>query len=77
MKEPCNGVVKFESVLQILWCDHSNETSSAAFPHETTYLLCSSESVDKILWYDQSNKNLFSRNLKWCSSTYIIHFVSA
>ena len=48
--------VTFKSVLQILWCDHSNETSSAAFPHETTYLLCSSESVEKILWYDQSNK---------------------
>ena len=27
--ETCNVVLTFESVDEILWCDHSNETSSA------------------------------------------------
>ena len=28
-------VLTFESVDEILWCDHSNETSSAVLLHET------------------------------------------
>ena len=32
----------FESVDEILWCDHSNETSSAVLSHGTIYLVCSS-----------------------------------
>ena len=37
---------------KILWCYHSNETSSAVLSHGTIYLVCSSifESVDEILW---------------------------
>ena len=35
-------VLTFESVNEILWCDHSNETSSAVFSHGTIYLVCSS-----------------------------------
>ena len=35
-------VLTFESVDEILWCDHSNETSSAALSHGTIYLVCSS-----------------------------------
>ena len=35
-------VLTFESVDEILWCDHSNETSSAVFSHGTIYLVCSS-----------------------------------
>ena len=41
-----NGDLKggstFESVDEILWCHHSNETSSAVFSHGTIYLVCSS-----------------------------------
>ena len=31
--ETCNAVLTFESVDKILWCDHSNETSSAVLLH--------------------------------------------
>ena len=30
-------VLTFESVDEILWCDHSNETSSAVLSHDTNY----------------------------------------
>ena len=32
-------VLTFESVDEILWCDHSNETSSAVLSHGTIYLV--------------------------------------
>ena len=32
----------FESVDEILWCYHSNETSSAVLSHGAIYLVCSS-----------------------------------
>ena len=35
-------VLTFESVDEILWCYHSNETSSAVISHGTIYLVCSS-----------------------------------
>ena len=35
-------VLTFESVDEILWCYHSNKTSSAVLSHGTIYLLCSS-----------------------------------
>ena len=35
-------VLTFESVDEILWCDHSNETSSAVLSHGTIYLVCTS-----------------------------------
>ena len=35
-------VLTFESVDEILWCYHSNETSSAVLSHGTIYLECSS-----------------------------------
>ena len=38
----CKVVLTFESVDEILWCDHSNETSSAVLSHGTIYLVCSS-----------------------------------
>ena len=31
--ETCSVVLIFESVKEILWCDHSNETSSAVLLH--------------------------------------------
>ena len=36
----CSVVLTFESVDDILWCDHSNETSSAVLLHGT---ICFSE----------------------------------
>ena len=33
--ETCRVVLTFESVDEILWCDHSNETSSALLLHGT------------------------------------------
>ena len=45
-------VLTFESVDEIQWCYHSNETSSAVLSHGTIYLVCSStvtfESADEI-----------------------------
>ena len=35
-------VLTFESVDEILWCDHSNGTSSAVLSLSTIYLVCSS-----------------------------------
>ena len=35
-------VVTFESVDEILWCDHSNETSSVVLSHGTICFVCSS-----------------------------------
>ena len=32
-------VLTFESVDEILWCYHSNETSSAVLSHDTIYLV--------------------------------------
>ena len=31
--ETCNAVLTFKSEHEILWCDHSNETSSAVLLH--------------------------------------------
>ena len=36
--ETCSVVLTFESVDEILWCDHSNETSSAVLLHGTICL---------------------------------------
>ena len=33
--ETCSVALTFESVDEILWCDHSNETSSAVILHGT------------------------------------------
>ena len=35
-------VLTFESMVEILWCCHSNETSSAVFSHGTICFVCSS-----------------------------------
>ena len=35
-------VLTFESVDEILWCYHSNETSSAVLSYGTIYLVCTS-----------------------------------
>ena len=43
---------------EILWCYHSNETSSAVLSRGTIYLVCSSNfgAVDEILRCDHSNE---------------------
>ena len=60
---------------EILWCDHSNETSSAVLSHGTFHLVCSSnyESVDEILWCDHSNETysaVLSHGTTWFSAFY-------
>ena len=35
--ETCSVVLTFESVDEILWCDHSNKTSSAVLCRGTVY----------------------------------------
>ena len=35
----CSVVLTFESVDEILWCDHLNETSSAVLLHSTSCFL--------------------------------------
>ena len=37
--ETCGVVLTFESVDEILWCDHSNETSSAVLLHGNVCVL--------------------------------------
>ena len=36
-------ILTFESVDEILWCDHSNKTSSAVLSHGTIYISVSYE----------------------------------
>ena len=57
----------FESVDEILWCDHLNDTSSAVLSHCTIYLVCSST-----FWVWRWNPmvwpfkwNLFSSTFTW------------
>ena len=39
---PVTVILTFESVDEILWCYHTNETSSAVLSHRTIYIVCSS-----------------------------------
>ena len=68
--ETCSLVLTFDG--QILWCEHSNETSSAVLLHgiiplticislpesimETCSVVLTFESGDEILWCDHSNE---------------------
>ena len=45
----------FESMDEILWCDHSNETSSEVLSHGTIYIVCFSN-FRRNLWCDHSNE---------------------
>ena len=70
-------ILTFASVDEILWCYHSNETSSAVLSHDTIYLVCSSN-----FWVCGWNPmvlpfkwNLFSSTFTWyyylvCSSNF-------
>ena len=46
--EICNVVVTFESVDEILWCDHSNETSLAVLLLGTVHLFFNI--LQNIIW---------------------------
>ena len=63
------AVLTFESVEEILWCDHPNETSSAELLHGTIYLGCSSNykafGRNPIVWHNDSKSNLFSSTFTW------------
>ena len=63
-------VLTFESVNKILWCYHSNETSSVVLSRGTIHLVCSSN-----FWVCGQNPivlplkwNLFSSTFTWCYS---------
>ena len=46
--ETCSVVLTLKSVDEILWCDHSNETSSAVLLHCT---ICFSINLQNKFWY--------------------------
>jgi len=67
-------VLTFESVDEILWCDLSNETSSAVFSLGTTvfvlYVVLTCESVDEIVLRGHSNQTspaVLSHDIIWFS----------
>ena len=70
--EFCKVTITFESVDEILWCDHSNETSSAVLSHGTIYLVCSSN-----FWVCGRNSMMwpFKWNLSACTLTWCYLFV--
>ena len=57
-------VLTFESVNEILWCDHSNHCKTASTVLHlvlfTLYVVLTFESVNEILWYDHSNETSLS-----------------
>ena len=65
MEHLSNVVLTFESVHEILWCDHSNETSSVVFLHGIIYLVCISNFSDCELMkiHGVSIQNLSSCNI--------------
>ena len=59
---------------EILWCDHSNETSSAVLSHGAIYIVrfLTFESVDEILWCYHSNET--SSTVLSHGAIYIVRF---
>ena len=51
-----HAVVTLVSADQILWCDHSNETSSVVLSHGRLCFVCSSNFIKLHTIYDQSNQ---------------------
>ena len=66
--EFCKVTLTFESVDQILWCDHSNESSLPVLSHGTIYLGCSSNfwvcGPNPMMW--PFKWKLSACNLTWC-----------
>ena len=55
----CSPILTYKSVDEILWCNNSNETSSAVRSYGTIYLVCivlTFESVDEILRCENLNE---------------------
>ena len=68
IEETYEVVLTFESVVEILWCYRSNETSSAVLSYGTIYLVCSSNfwvcGWNPMVW--PFKWNLFSSTFTWC-----------
>ena len=61
-------VLTFQSVDEILWFDHSNETSSVVLTYGTItvgYVVLTLKSVDGFLWFDHSNRDCEGKIDKW------------
>ena len=66
-------VLTFESVDEIPWCYHSNETSLSELSHSAIYLECSSkffESGDEILWCYHSDETFWAELLSGVISVF-------
>ena len=48
--ETCSAVLTSKSVDEILWCDHSNETSSAVLLHGTICCCCCTNILQNEIW---------------------------
>ena len=70
MKDTYEVVLTFESVDQILWCDHSNETSSAVLSHGTIYLVCSFN-----FWIPSQNPMVWPFKWNLFSSTFTCYYL--
>ena len=70
--ETCSVVLTFESVDEILWCDHSNETSLAVLLHDSLCFSIFYEMKFQILYEILSSALLgvkgLSANLESCST---------
>ena len=70
--ETCSVVLTFESVDEILWCDHSNETSLAVLLHDSLCFSIFYEMKFQILYEILSSALLgvkgLSSNLESCST---------
>ena len=67
MEHLSNVVLTFESVYEILWCDHSNETSSVVLLHGIIYLICVYLTFETELMkiHGVTIQNLSSCNITW------------
>ena len=72
LMEFCKVNLTYESVDEILWCDDSNETSSAVLSHGTIYSVCSSN-----FWVRGWNPMMwpFKWKLSACTVTFCYLFV--
>ena len=62
---------------EILWFDHSNETSSVVLTYGTItvgYVVLTFKSVDGFLWFDHSNETssaVLLRNTVYCTTIFM------
>ena len=61
--ETRSGVLSFESVDEILWCDHSNETSKAVLLHgNICFSIFYKKNLEFFLNFDLKINNIISEN---------------